>query len=503
MSPAMPRPIPDLLLITLGTVMASMETRYASGARRSGFKLLTEPLEERQAVSVTQCLALCGELAGCVALNSGTISDGINCQLLGQRACDGLPLVADAAVDYYDVYDDRRNLTAETQTPFWDDPGCVEGGYCAAECAAEAAGEFCAVDAHCSVHLKPTGVYRCLNSTCQQSESDEFWEVRPGLMLPRWQLWRMDRFEWTWKKLKPGTCSLDVSVKLGTGAEVQLVTTWKDEHAGTRLYFRFTSEVINLYYKDIDGTDHDLLMGVDTNGMVNSDTYSQLKVSWCGGNMAIGPVTNPTMATAFASVSQPLDFFTVHSEHADSWMRVDSGVADPWLFQEAGTATDAVMTVPSYSYVFRQIAATNEVTVKYDCKAARDCIVRLQGSAHLVMDIIVGGWFNEGIGLIYYGDSGITSGYLRTGPITTDSEFLTFTVHYSSGDITIHQNDGAIPIYTTTAPHQIPDITLVGIGGCCGPKTIRVARYDPAWRTDTWMTEGSGYSNGDEPPPAQ
>ncbi|KAF0290246.1 hypothetical protein FJT64_011560 [Amphibalanus amphitrite] len=489
----------------LGMAFASIETRYGSGARRSGLKLLIEPLEEHQAASVTQCLVLCGALAGCVALNSGTISDGINCQLLGQRACDGLPLVADAAVNYYDVYDERRNLTAETQTPFWDDPGCVHDGYCAAECAAEAAGEFCAADAHCSVHLKPTGVYRCLNSTCQQSESAEFWEVRPGLMLPRWQLWRIDSFAWTWKKLKPGTCSLDVTVKIGSNATVNIVPSWSDdpEATGTRLLFKFTSESTNLTYQDSNGNGHQLSMGVDTIGMVNSDSYSPLKISWCGGNMAIGPASNPTLVTGSAILTQPLNFVAVHSgkNAADSWMKVDSGVADSWLFEETGVDTDVAMPIPNHSYVYRRINATNNVTVKYDCKARSDCVVRLRGDPRQVLNIVSGARDNTGFLLKYRAVTSEDIEFVNTGPVTSETEFNTFTVHYNSGSVTVHRNDAPSPIYTATTPYSMPEITLIGLGGCCGNKTIRAARYDPAWRTDTWLTEGRGYSNGDEPPP--
>ena len=113
------------LLLLLGALQDG-EAKYANGLRRTGHRLASDespPLEQHQVKFVLQCLALCDGLAGCVALNFGAASsDTTNCQLLGQRACDGLPLIADAAVDYYDVYDEPQNRTAETQTPFWYDP---------------------------------------------------------------------------------------------------------------------------------------------------------------------------------------------------------------------------------------------------------------------------------------------------------------------------------------------------------------------------------------------
>ena len=491
-------PVALMLGVLLGTLPADVEAKFALGARRSGRRLVSDsapPLEQHQVTGTGHCLNHCARLASCVALNFGTISGTVNCELLGQRACDGLPLVADAAVDYYDVYDAPDNLTAETKTPFWDDPGCVQGGYCASECAAEVVGEFCTVDAHCRAKLKPAAGFQCLEGTCQTSA--DFWEVRPGLTLPRWMPWRMDPHVWTWKKLKPGTCELTVSVKLASGVTAHISPSWVDQHTGTRLFFRFTTTHTDLFYTDSAGTNHEVTMGVNTEGMVNTDSFSVLKVSWCGGNMAIGPETNPTLVTAFAPLSQPIDFVMVHGYGGDCWMKVDSGVADRWLFEEAGVVTDAVMTVSTDSYAFRRISATSELTVKYDCMALRDCVVMLRGATRQVLVICIGCWDDTQIGLNYYDDIVEDTNVFQTGAVLSETEFNTFTVHYSAGHVTVHRNDGKVPIYAATAPHPMPDITLIGIGGCCGHKTVRVARYDPTWRTDTFLTDGTGYSNGE------
>ena len=486
------------LLFLLGTLHI-VEAKYANGKRRSGHRLTSDaspPLKQHQVGSVKQCLNLCDSLADCVALNFGSVSATKNCQLLGQRACSGLPLVADASVDYYDVYE-PQNLTAETQTPFWDDPSCKEDGYCAADCAAEEAGEFCTVDAHCSAKLKPPDGYQCVEGACQPSS--DFWELRTGLALPRWQLWRADWHVWTWKKLKPGTCSLDIRVKLGVGAVVSISPTWIDDHVGTRMVFQFSTSSTNLYYHDESGTAHYLVQGASTSGMVNTEEFSQLKMSWCGGAMAIGPENNPTLVTGQATITQPVDFVMVWSQNTASWISVNSGVADRWLFDDSGVTPDAVMDIGPHTYAYRSITPTNDVTVKYDCMADRDCLVTLQGesSSPRMLAICVGCYANQESALAYRG--GVDGDLLRfvTGPVLSSAEFNTFTVRYNNGYVTVYRNDAKIPIYAVDVPHPITNINIIGIGGCCGHKYVRAARYDPGWRTDTWMTEGSGYSASD------
>ena len=488
-----------LLLLLLVALQHGAEAKYASGMHRSGHRLTSEspPLEQHQVSSVHQCLNLCGGLPDCVALHFDTVSTTANCQLLGQRACEGLPLVADAAVDYYDVYSEPQNLTAERQTPFWDDPGCEQDGYCATDCVAEAAGEFCTVDAHCSAKLKPPGGYRCLEGTCQPSA--DFWELRTGLALPRWQLWRIDWHAWTWKKLKPGTCSLDIRVKLGVGAAVKISPTWIDDRTGTRIVFNFTISATTLYYHDETGANHTLVQDAGTPGMVSTDDYSQLKISWCGGAMAIGPEDNPTLVTGQADITQSIDFVMVHSSNTASWMYVDSGVADRWLFEDSGVASDAVIDIRSYTFTYRSIIPSNDVTVKYDCKAERNCYVVFQGNSSppRMLGICVGCYSNQESALVYRGD---ISGNLKrfvTGPVLSSTQFNTFTVRYNNGYVTVYRNDATTPIYAVNAPHPMTNISIIGIGGRYGHKYVRAARYDPAWRTDTWTTEGSGFSAND------
>ncbi|KAF0313162.1 hypothetical protein FJT64_016258 [Amphibalanus amphitrite] len=411
------------------------EAKYASGARRSGHRLKTDtspPLEQHQAGSAVRCLNLCDGAVNCFAINFGTMSG--HCQLLSQRACHGLPLVADAAFDYYDVYDEPQNLTAETKTPFWDDSSC---------------------------------------------------------------LWRMDWHKWTWKKLKPGTCTLDINIKLGVGAEALISSTWLDSHGGNRIVFRFSTFDTDLFYHNATGTIDWLAMNVRTPGLVNTNVFSRLRISWCEGNMAVGPVDNPTLVTAKAFVTQPIDFVMVHSYNAPSWVYVDSGVADPWLFEDSGVAEDAVMDIGTDTYVYRNITATSNVTITYDCMTKKNCDVALQQDSPTIrmLRICVGCGRTTYSALLYYGDVEDMTPRIETGPVLSSTEFNTFRVSYDNGFVTIHHNGGATPIYSANAPHLMTNINIIGIGGCCARKSVRVARYDPAWRTDTWMTEGRGFSN--------
>ncbi|KAF0314088.1 hypothetical protein FJT64_001551 [Amphibalanus amphitrite] len=188
-----------------------------------------------------------------------------------------------------------------------------------------------------------------------------------------------------------------------------------------------------------------------------------------------------------------------YSYNAPSWMYVDSGVADPWLFEDSGVAEDAVLDIPPATYVYRNITATNNITVKYDCMTGTDCAVALQGdsAAPLVLVICTGCYSNDKSSLIYACDVEGDYEMFTTGPIVSSTEYNTFTVRYDSGHVTVYRNDATTPMYTAKAPYLIQNINIIGIGGCCTRKSVRVARYDPAWRTDTWLTEGRGFSASD------
>ena len=115
-----------------------------------------------------------------------------------------------------------------------------------------------------------------------------------------------------------------------------------------------------------------------------------------------------------------------------------------------------------------------------------------------MLTVYVGGWDNSACG-VAYNDSTWGPWLLKhsTGAVLTDTEFNTFTVRYSDGQVTVLRN--GVSIYDVTVPQLLPPITSVGIGSIFwgGRKTVRVVRYDPAWRTDSWLTDGIGFSNMD------
>ena len=200
---------------------------------------------------------------------------------------------------------------------------------------------------------------------------------------------------------------------------------------------------------------------------VNTEEFSQLKLSWCDGAMAIGPENNPTLVTGQATITQPVDFVMVWSQNTASWISVNSGVADRWLFDDSGVTPDAVMDIGPHTYAYRSITPTNDVTVKYDCMADRDCLVTLQGesSSPRMLAICVGCYANQESALAYRG--GVDGDLLRfvTGPVLSSAEFNTFTVRYNNGYVTVYRNDAKIPIYAVDVPHPITNINIIGIGG--------------------------------------
>ncbi|KAF0302672.1 hypothetical protein FJT64_025235 [Amphibalanus amphitrite] len=255
---------------------------------------------------------------------------------------------------------------------------------------------------------------------------------------------------------------------------------------------------MTLYYHDEARTAHRLVDNASFLNLVSTYTFNRLKISWCGGRLAVGPEDNPTMITGQATVTQPINFVMVHSSNnVPSWMYVDSGVADRWLFEDSGVAEDAVIEIGPPSYVYRNITPSNDVTVKYDCMTKTDCPVLFHGSTMAgprSIAVCVGCYGNQEIYLSYSGD--VTGSMLRSaaGPVLSSTQYNTFTVRFNNGHMTVHRNSNAVPIYEVDAPHAVQNIDVVGIGGCCSRKYVRVARYDPAWRTDTWLTEGRGFS---------
>ena len=85
---------------------------------------------------------------------------------------------------------------------------------------------------------------------------------------------------------------------------------------------------------------------------------------------------------------------------------------------------------------------------------------------------------------------------IRTSAVqlVSSTDFSTFNITYESGDVGVLRNGN--PLFTMSFPSAIP-IRYVGVGAaCCSYRSFRLAKYDPAWRTDVWVEQGfGGYSN--------
>ena len=472
--------LPLTLMVLMSCHLGPAQTKAAKhGSRISGKKLTgVSPIKERHANSPVQCLSLCVRQVNCTAFNFNIASD-INCQLFEERACPHHQLVVDPSVNYYDVCD--RPMTNQ-QLSSLASGKCVEEGY---SCRDD--GEECAED--CSYPtVAPPGAYRCSNGSCQTTE--DFWEVRRGFALPRGTNITLHPWIETYKKLKNDTCSLDVQLKLGVDAHVELKLVGAQH--GARLTFRVSETTTDLL------SSVPILSGVNTTGMVNAESFSHLKLSWCGGTMAIGPAADPALVSGQTGEVGEIAHLAGTSSGPESHLQVDSGVADAWLFEEQGTGADPVFSI-GRTMIARRIEPSVDVTVRYDCRAESHCGAYFRSGYPHMLTVFVGAWSNSASGLAYDEGRSPYYNYTATGPILSHVEWNTFTVRYNDGSVTIYRNGTAEPIFDVTAPTLLPPITSVGIGSMHWGswKEVRVARYDPAWRTDTWRTDGTGFSNMD------
>ena len=497
-----------LQLIVLLMMSASAQSKYASGERRSGKKLVNQTaLMERQVLNRLHCLALCGRCPDCHAFNFGAVSPMTNCQLLAEGACSGHPLVADSAVDYYDVY---AAPTVERRLPHWKEPSCIQDGYCAVSCAArDVVSESCFTDDQCQRPELPAGTFRCRSGVCQREEVG-FWEARPGLQLPRWMSWTADKMSESFKRLKTGQCELDIRLKLGVDASWLLLLisddSWEEivfEISGNKGAFMSADYVHEPLHLEVS----------NPTVLANSHNFTHLKLSWCNG-LAMGPVDNPNLLNITQPLTLTYHFVVVESIVNESWMYIDSGVADPWLFKESGTESDPVFEISgpwnpaNAALIGRYIDPANDVTLKYDCMAKSNCHAYFYLSTSERLKVGVGSSSNTAYSLTLQKQlRGLINKdcckLISATPVCIKDEFVTFTIRYNRGHVTVFRNNDTEPAFSATTPEDwLPrdttTVTRVALGHRTDPyelRRVRVARYDDNWATDTWLTTGTGFSS--------
>ena len=110
-----------------------------------------------------------------------------------------------------------------------------------------------------------------------------FWEVRPGFLVPRWMSWTADWMSTSFKRLKPGHCSLDIRLKLGLRARWEL-TVSKGYIDGIRFLIDDYNNVTYIPGMSIVGTD-----------LVNKENFTHLTLSWCNNSISMGPAEGPKL----------------------------------------------------------------------------------------------------------------------------------------------------------------------------------------------------------------
>ncbi|KAF0304876.1 hypothetical protein FJT64_023397 [Amphibalanus amphitrite] len=294
------------------------------------------------------------------------------------------------------------------------------------------------------------------------------------------------------KKLKSGTCSLNMRLQLGVDANVTL----------NLVGLTGESNIFTITLSDADTTItySDATAGQQTSSathLVNSDSLSQLQVSWCGDVTTLGPAGNPSLVSVPAAGVSDIGYLSATSSGPESLLQVEKFAADEWLFDEQGTSADPIFSF-GQTMISRQIEPTVDVTVKYDCMSKSYCSVYLRSEYPRLLTIFIGAWSNSASGLAYDKGSSVYFNQTNTGPVLSPTEFNTFTVSYRNGSVTIFRNDESEPIFNVTS-ELMPPITSVGIGSMHWGswKSVRVARYDRAWATDSWITDDIGFSNMD------
>ena len=335
--------------------------------------------------------------------------------------------------------------------------------------------------------------------------SGDFWPARSDLALPRWMPWAPALLYPGFKQLAEGTCSVELRLRLAAGGRLLLAAVQRDFKRQQRTVLSVSATGTQaLSYADNSDVSSSVAV-TETPGLLSAaaaDGWSQLTFSWCGGALTLGTAAAPALVTvAAATGTSGARFLMASADGAGAELRLGSGAADPWLLQPAADPADQVFEIEPCSLLRPPVAATDDVSITYDCDADRDCGVYLSdGDPTRLLGVTVGGWGNTRCALqVYRTDTGSASYHeADTGPLLTAGTFVTLTVRYRAGEVTVQRSTDAAPVFQATAPPLLGDITSVAVGSMWhegGRKRVRLARYDPAWASDTWRTQGTGFSN--------
>ncbi|KAF0287844.1 Peripherin-2 [Amphibalanus amphitrite] len=472
------------------------------------------PLSEHHVASVVQCLALCGRQIACKALQYESLPPGqLQCQLFDVSACEGPTgnesrLVAAQGVHYMDVSSDLSAASAERQQNFWEDAGCTERGYCDPACAAAAEGDFCpASDAFCSA-IQPATCFACLENSCQLSPTK--WRVAgaDGPILPRWQPWLLDTYLTKIKRIVNGACSLKFDLRVQKMGSISITVSNLNAHKANGRDFGDTAYVFDI---GVNGNSETVLklrtpaesivLTASTPDILSATEERRYLLSFCDGQLRFGPEPQPDLVTS--SHSAPNGFhlllLDISPEAEVAHMKFEKDVADSWLLREDGVIRDAKFDVPSKSVLLRQLSAEPiaETSISFAVQSPGNTWVMFRQS----MDP----------GIMYRVVLGATSttsrlevvtleGAITVETITSDKAILissmpvSFKVTYRSTvsgvEITVERS--YVALFQSHFPEPML-IRYVAVGaGCCGIQWFNLGRHHDGWRTDFWVTQGSG-----------
>ena len=476
------------------------------------------PLHEEILASRLQCLARCAEY-DCRALQYQPLPPGgLRCETFGVSACVGLTgpeerLVPAPGVHYMDVSSDLDLSKRERQQAFWDDPGCREKGFCDPACAVTSKGDFCpGSDRYCTL-IQSAMNYSCVGNTCQSP----LWKINDtGVMLPKWQTWLADSHLAKLKAIVNDVCSLRFDLKIQSPGSISMTITSIDGHLANgrdfgKIAFVFeigvngNSQTVVKRRKQVNNKiQENILVTKHTPDILSTTDFRRYLLSWCNGRLHFGPEQQPGLVTSSYTEDSIISrlLLDISSGVEVAHLKMEKDVADDWLSQQAGISSDPTFVTTTNSLLLLQLPdyPVTSTTVKFDVKCNGNVWVVFRetlGPSRFHRLVLGADRPHSGLSRIEIIE-GETIRHVATHTSSTvvvpSNAFNFFVVTYDSGAVTVLRDN--IRLFGLNFPSPIP-IRYVGVGGgCCSSKEFRLAKYDPAWRTDVWVMEGDGgYSN--------